>query len=253
VQRLGNQALRRVSQRFPALAELLERGSIGIRAWAAPQTSASAAGTTYPWRAPEPAAPDISETAPRAHLSSPHWEQRLKAVQNLGEEPHSLHVPALLAALRDESAEVASAAALALGARGGEEASAALREVLANRQGFFSPVTRAAAVQALGRCLPAAELDPVRAALCDVDAEVSLAAIATLAQAAPKDAVRDLLPILQDVTGYFLPLVRLAAANALLQTTSLGEDEITAILSRERDPAIQRLFGAARAATTADS
>jgi HEAT repeat protein len=251
VQRLGNQALRRVTERFPALAELLEKGTRSVRdGFLGARQSSYATEATH---VSSPAAPTsavafadvLSADALQAALTAPSWQTRAEAIARCGEVPSLIHVPALIGALRDESAEVAAAAALALGKQGSPYASDALRDVLANREGYFSPVTRAAAVQGLARCLPASELAPLRAALTDVDAEVSLAAIAALAECAPRTAVEDLLPLLQDVSGYFLPPVRLAAATALARTGALSQHELSGLLAREQDPAIAAVFASA--------
>jgi HEAT repeat protein len=171
------------------------------------------------------------------------WQARVDAIARWSAAGQA-NVARLHAALRDESAEVAAAAALALGKRAGAEAIGALTEVLENRDGYFSPVTRAAAVQALADALPDGELGLVRTALTDVDAEVSLAAIAALASRAPSSAAGDLLSLLQDLSGYFLPPVRLAAAGALAQL-GMSPQQRAQLLAQERDPAVQAVFAGA--------
>ena len=133
-------------------------------------------------------------------------------------------VPALLRALRDPSAEVAASAAIALGAFAEPslepQCRAALLEVLENRDGYFNPLTRVAALQALVQRLStppsAAELEPFLGTVRDLDAEVSMAAIAAVASHAPAQvAIDKLFPVALDDTGFFLPMVRNAAERAL--------------------------------------
>jgi hypothetical protein len=129
-------------------------------------------------------------------------------------------VAELIAQLRDPSAEVASVAALKLGSKPTPEATFALREVLKNVDGYFSPLTRVAALQAFTHSLPSApgpnELEPLLELVRDIDAEVSMAAIDAIAQRAPSSiAIERLLPVVLDDSGYFLPIVRAAATRAL--------------------------------------
>lgn len=92
----------------------------------------------------------------------------------------------------------------------------ALLEVIRNPGGFFHPVTRAAALRALAPRLVGERMTLLVDAVRDVDAEVSLAAIGSLAQHAPSHVVLDaLMPILVDHTGFYLPVVRDTAVNAL--------------------------------------
>lgn len=126
----------------------------------------------------------------------------------------------LIAALRDPSAEVAAVAALKLGARREPEAAAALRDALSNTDGYFSPLTRVAALQAFTLRLPAepdaSEVQTLIELVRDIDAEVSMAAIDAVAQRAPQAMAIDcLLPVVVDETGFFLPIVRAAATRAL--------------------------------------
>ena len=94
---------------------------------------------------------------------------------------------ALVAALRDQSSEVAEQAAEALAHHPGDVTTSALRGVVENRDGYFSPTTRASAIRSLGALLPVDDAMPIAGAVADVEAIVSLAAIATLAE---RDATR---------------------------------------------------------------
>jgi hypothetical protein len=183
-QRLGAQAWQRLVTRFPTLVELL--GEAVREAEPAPASAAAAA-------APAPA---VRQQALRPQPTLP--------------------TAVLIDQLRSENAEVAVPAATELGNRDGDDSLEALLEVLRNPDGFFHPVTRAAALRALAPRLAGERLTLLVDAVRDVDAEVSLAAIGSLAQHAPSHVVLDaLMPILADHTGFYLPVVRDTAVSAL--------------------------------------
>jgi HEAT repeat protein len=94
-------------------------------------------------------------------------------------------------------------------------------------------------VHALARGTSPAELDAVVNVLSDVDAEVSLAAIAALAEFAPELAARHVVPLVEDRSGYFLPFVRLAATRALIRTGQLEHDVAIRLRRYEQDAAIR--------------
>ena len=159
------------------------------------------------------------------------WQTRAHAAETLADVDAPGVVDALMRALRDPSAEVAAAAAAALAAQRDGRALDALRAVLRNLDGYLSPVTRAAALSGLARRLADTEFGPVFDAINDPDAEVSLAAInaiAAIAKRVPQMAAARLLPVVRNESGYFLPLVRLAAVSALARTGVL-----TAALANE--------------------
>lgn len=181
VQRFGKSLWQRITTRFPALADLMN--DLGARP-------------------PMPVRP-----AGNGH-----------ATQNDPEPPEPLAT--VLAALRDPSAELAAVAALKLGSRREPEAASALRDALKNTDGYFSPLTRVAALQAFTYRMPAelgaGELETLASLVRDIDAEVSMAAIDAVAQRAPSTAAIDcLLPVVLDDTGFFLPVVKAAATRAL--------------------------------------
>ena len=149
---------------------------------------------------------------------------------------------ALVRALRDPSAEVAITAIDALAQRHDRMSLDALRSVLDNADGFFSPVTRVAALSALGRIVSDGDLAPVVACVRDFDAEVSIAAIAVVADRKRSTAAEYLLPVLQDPSGYFLPLVRLAAANALIRADALTPELALRLLEGEHPSAVRRVL-----------
>jgi hypothetical protein len=56
-----------------------------------------------------------------------------------------------------------------------------------------------------------------------------------------------LLPILEDQSGFFLPLVRLAAANALTRAGALGPDLAVQLLGAEQAQSVRRVLERAAA------
>ena len=146
---------------------------------------------------------------------------------------------ALITALRDPSAEVAVDAAEALQQYPGEATLAALREVVTNGQGYFNSATRAVAVRSLGVLLPAGALAPVFSAMRDVDAGVSLAAIASIADRAEDGCTEALLALLEDGSGFFLPPTRRAAARGLDRIRGADPARVRALLERESDSMVR--------------
>ncbi|MFT3921199.1 MAG: HEAT repeat domain-containing protein [Myxococcales bacterium] len=248
VQRMGSQALERVAQRFPALKELLETARARLerqqRAPATPTTPPNGTAATHGPVLDEPSAsrPTISFEALVASMADPNWHVRADTANRLAELQAEGVAELLHRALRDESAEVAAAAAVSLSRHGTPRALAALREVLENRDGYFSPVTRAACVHGLARCVDAASAGPVLDVVQDVDAEVSIAAILAITERVPELATPRLLSVLSDDTSYFLPLVRLAAANALTKLGTLTQDTLNNLLHTETDGEVRRVL-----------
>lgn len=199
-QRFGSQLWQRITTRFPGLDDLLSEVQ--------PTTKPSVAPDPKPNVNPPVVVMPSVQGAPRA-----------------SEPPqHTGDVPALLRALRDPSAEVAAAAATALGTVTDPklelECQTALIGVLANADGYFNPLTRVAALQALVQKLrvPPTDLSllPIVQAVRDVDAEVSMAAIVAVANHAPVDIVFEYLsPVVLDESGFYLPIVRAAATRAI--------------------------------------
>ncbi len=102
--------------------------------------------------------------------------------------------------------------------------------VLENREGYFSSETRASSVRALGTLLPADHGAPIAAAVADLDALVSLAAIAALAERDESTSAGALLGVLENRAGYYLPLTRQAAARALLRLHHWDRDRLRGVL-----------------------
>jgi HEAT repeat protein len=236
VQRFGNQAWQRIALRWPALAELV-KDRTPLRARYRPAAPS----------APEPPLSVEAIDALLAQLTaSPSWQARSSAALSLGHVEAEGVVPTLVSALRDISIEVSVSVVDALSSHHELEATTALLDVLKNPEGYFSPITRVAALSGLARRLSIDELGPVFAAVRDIDAEVSIAAISVIAERVPALAREHLLPILRDAGGYFLPLVRLAAANALERSGSLTEPLASELLQSESDASVRRVLDRAK-------
>jgi hypothetical protein len=240
VQRLGERAFARLLHRWPALADLVTESSQSVRR-RRPAKSNGASNGSKGSKGP------LDETSIEALVvqlvTAPNWQSRVSAAEALALLDGEGVPQALTRALRDTSVEVAIAAIDALARRQDRESLDALRIVLDNRDGYFSPVTRVAALSALGRLLADNELAPVMACVRDMDAEVSIGAIAVVADRKPTTAAEHLLPVLQDSSGYFLPLVRLAAANALTRAGALTPELAQGLLDREEgSSAVRRVL-----------
>jgi HEAT repeat protein len=238
VQRLGAQALRRAAARFPVLAEL-----VGLRREMQHQVAIGSAFVTRTAIVAvdaELASPGTPLETLLARLSDdPAWQVRAGAAGELALVDDDETVAPLIRALEDPSAEVAAAAVDALSRKADARVAPALERVLENREGYFSPVTRASAVLGLGRLLGERALRPLSRALSDVDAEVSLAAIAAITEHAPGMAAGQLLPLLEDRSGYFLPFVRLSAVNGLARAGALAHHEAVRLRRNEQDDAVR--------------
>jgi len=235
VQRLGAQTWQRVLARWPALADLVGDGQ--------PPSSPLSPGTAGVRPGAEAPVDAVLLTPElwRAQLGDPAagWEARASAATALRQCQGDAIVTALISALEDPSAEVAAAAAGALAHHEDARALRALRQVLENPEGHLSPITRAAALSSLADRLSGAELAPVLDAVRDQDAEVSIAAIAAIAERAPERSESHLLPVVRNEAGYFLPLVRLAATKALERTGVLGSPLARELLGNESDSEIR--------------
>jgi len=201
VQRLASVTLSRLERRWPTLARLLGR---------------------IPYVEHVARAEHVTRME---HIEAPPADARTTA--------------ALIAALRNPSAEIAIDAAEALRSRPGPATVEALREVLVNREGYFNGATRAAAVLALGALLPAGELSTVYGAVRDVDASVSLSAIAALVDRADEGCADALLNLLEDGSGFYLPPTRRAAARGLDRIRRADPARVKALLDRESDAAVR--------------
>jgi HEAT repeat protein len=158
-------------------------------------------------------------------------------------------VAALVAALRDPSAEVAAQAAEALARHAPslkepEAATSALTHVVENRDGYFNSMTRASAVRTLGVLLPGHKGSILVTAVSDVDALVSLAAIAALSDRDDGASVSALMAVLENLAGFYLPVSRQAAARAITRLRNYEPDRLRRVLENEYDPAVRDTLSA---------
>lgn len=150
---------------------------------------------------------------------------------------------AMVNSLRDTSADTASEAAASLGATRDPSAVKPLMEVVANTDGFFHPVVRAAAATSLGQLADKRAVPTLIAGIRDEMAEASAESIRALAAIGDPRAVAPLIDVVRNADGYFLSFVRRAAVQALVK---LGGPEATAALrvvaeNYDEDPVIRQV------------
>jgi len=239
-QRFAGDAWQKISERWPLLSELVrERRRVSARYHPPAQAQARAATTSMV------STPEVADALIAQLMASSSWETRAGAALSLAHHEGESVVQALLRALRDTSVEVAVAAVDALAHHLDEAATQGLLSVLQNVDGYYSPVTRVAAISALSQRLDVVGnlgVEPVVAAVRDIDAEVSIAAASVVAERIPAACETHLMPVLRDNSGFFLPIVRLAVANAMERAGRLHAGIAAELLGTERDPAVQRVL-----------
>ena len=208
-QNLGASALRAAAARWPLLSRLL--GWVPAAAGTAAAVCSDAPARTNP--------------AAVNHSPPPTADPEVAA--------------ALVSQLRDRSSEVAVRAAEALAHHPGDATTAALRSVVENVDGYFSAAVRASAVRSLGALLPANDSAAIAQALGDVEATVSLAAIATLAERDVGASAGALIGLLEDRRGFYIPLTRQAAARALGRLHHYDRDRLQGVLASEYDEVVR--------------
>lgn len=224
LQRFTQRGLERLATRIPELAQLLD----GKRR--RPPSTQGAAQTT--------------ELGPLLQqLEARDYQTRSKAAQALSSRTEPEASAALIHALRDRSVEVAVAAATSLAVGASEEGRAALLRVLANEEGYYHALTRAAAVHGLGALLERdSDRAPLYAALRDLDAEVSIAAISALSAFGDGRVVSRLLDVVENADGFFLPITRLAAARALERLPTEDGARLERMAANERDASVAAIL-----------
>jgi hypothetical protein len=241
-QKLGAAALQAAAARWPLLSRLLGMvppvpTTVDAERRDAPVPTKAAPAPTAPGR------PSSESSGRKEHLArlrgGGDYGERARAALALAGVTDPETTAALVSALRDQSAEVAVQAAEALAHHPGDVATSALRQVLENQDGFFSPPVRASAVRSLGALLPANDAAPVQGALGDVEAIVSLAAIATLAERDESASAGALMGLLEDRRGFYLPLTRQAAARALGRLHHYDRDRLRDVLAAEYDDVVR--------------
>ena len=152
---------------------------------------------------------------------------------------------ALTTALRHQSAEVAAEAADALRDHPNEIAISALRGVVENLDRYFSPGVRAAAIRTLSAILPKGEGASIVAAISDLDAEVSVAAIAGIVDRNESGGAEALLSVLENPKGYYVALTRGAAARGLKGLAEAPDPaRLGALIDAEGDRDIKEILRA---------
>jgi HEAT repeat protein len=226
--------VRQVVGRFPRLAKLVNGSRSGQR-----QTVAE---RTRPTDVEIVSDSDSGGTLISTLLSDASFRRRAHAAALLAGDETEGATDALLSAIHDPSAEVAIAAIGALGLRAGERVTTALADILRNPGGYYHPMTQAAAVRALGARPEDIERSLWAKAVGALDAELSVAAISTLAERRREDALSLVLPVLQDTSGYYLPMVRIAAAEALQRAALLSRATLDELLRSESDAALRSVL-----------
>jgi HEAT repeat protein len=162
------------------------------------------------------AATKTTTIAPQiAQLRADDWTARSAAVLALGKLGDCQATSALVATLRDPSAEVACGAATALGSLRDSSAVAALAAVVLNADGFFHGTVRAAAAEALTKFQDQKAVDALIVGTRDPIAETSQAAIRALGLLGDGRALDALVAVVRNKDNFFLPAVRQTAVEAL--------------------------------------
>lgn len=252
-QQLAVTALQAATARWPQLSRLVGLFPAGVPAPAPAPRPPPFRATGIPSRdddiPPTLAHPSLARPSPSASRSpdleisqlreATDYVERARAALALSTTVTPETTSALVAALRDSSSEVAAQAAESLGRHHGAVATSALAGVVENRDGFYNPMTRASAVRALGLLLPPNQGEALVSAVSDVDALVSLAAIAALAERDETASASALMGVLENRAGFYLPLTRQAAARALIRLQNYDPDRLRRLLESEHDPAVR--------------
>jgi HEAT repeat protein len=166
----------------------------------------------------------------------------MEAAARLAESGDPQATGALQQALRDPTAEVAREAALAIAKGRRLSAVEALSEVVENPDGYFHPSVRIAAAESLGQLNDPRSVAPLCRAVRDPLAEPSRAAIRALGLVAREAAVPVLVSVINNVEGFFLPSVRVAAVEVLATiTSSTAKDCLRDLLSNpDEDPEVRQ-------------
>jgi HEAT repeat protein len=174
-------------------------------------------------------------------LASPSSIRRAEAARELGRIADASAVPALIATLEDDDADVAREAATSLGMLQNASAVEPLIAVLNNRDGYFHGVVRIAAIHSLGQLRDLRAVVPLMNAIRDPIAEASAEAIRAVASLPDPRALPALLEVIRNEHGFFLPITRRAAILGLAKTG--GEQavcELRFVASNQWEDAVVR-------------
>lgn len=180
------------------------------------------------------------------------YHERLVSAAKLADLGDPSAVDGLVKALRDQAAEVAAAAASALGQLHARQAADPLRDVAANGDGYFDPMTRKAAIDALVEVAGIDAVPTLIELIRDIDAEVSRHAIFSLGRIADRRAAEPLWNVVRNPDNYFLSATRCAAVDAVAQinatlgndgegatTRAVVSDSLRRLASEDRDPEVR--------------
>lgn len=258
-QRLAEEVLRRAADRWPQLGKFVgvphRTDTWRPPAWPEDDTDrvldhvvATSTGSQPPspsrWSSipPQSRVPEIVYGETQALIeragSATSWGARRDAVRQLAGLPGSEVGEALLAALSDSAAEVASAGVEAIAAWApvaDERVTRALVEVLSSEHGFHDPLVRSMAAGALGKRLARDAGEPLLDAVGDASAEVSVAAMFALAEGGFEGTEARLLEVLEEPSGFYVPLTRRAAARGLAMLDTLDHDRVARVRLLEQD------------------
>ncbi|QOV87480.1 HEAT repeat domain-containing protein [Humisphaera borealis] len=210
-----------------------------VVAKATPEVSSKATKTEVsPTTDSNPAVSAVTMTAPADAVEKMPAEQSADSVM-----ANTTPTAALVNSLRDTSADVASEAAAALGATGDHSAVKPLSDVIANADGYYHPVVRAAAATSLGKLGDTKAVPALIAGIRDEMAEASAESIRALAAIGDARAVAPLVEVVRNAEGFYLSFVRRAAVMALVK---LGGPEATTMLrvvadNFDEDPVIRQV------------
>ncbi len=239
---IGGTVLRQVMGRFPRFASWIGLG-VGQRQAIAGQGRGSLTDVDLPPPSRRGGSPESIRALVETLSSDPDWYRRARAAVALSDASDDSALEALFAALSDPSAEVATASISALARRPGARVTAELTRVLRSADDFYNPMTRAAAMRALAQRDGDIDLALWASVVGAIDAELSMAAIAIIADARPKHALALITPVLEaGNSGYYLPMVRTAAARALSNAGVLTAEMCQRLLRFERDDVVRGIL-----------
>lgn len=173
------------------------------------------------------------------------WTARAAAARELGKLRNRRAASALCAALRDPAAEVAQAAATALGEIRYKPSVPSLAAVVLNADEYYDGTVRAAAAEALAKFQDHRAVEALMTAVYDSIAEVSQAAIRALGLIGDERAIDCLVSVVRNTDNYYLTSVRQAAVEALGQLAAPSARESLRNIATDSglDPSVRQAAG----------
>ncbi len=208
-----------------------KHSAVPPQATAKPKAAEAVAATPAPAAVAVAKAPEAAKPATTAAATAVAEQPKPATTPVVAAAPAAVPVvdlSALVAALRGSDADAAREAAVELGRTKSAAAVDALAAALANADGYFHSVVRAAAAAALGEIGDARAVPALLAGVRDEMAEASAEAVRGLAAIGDAAAVPALVEVVENRHGFFLPVVRRAAVLALVK---LGGPDAAAAVS----------------------